>query len=252
MDTNWPELNTGEGKSWEIQWPPVKKQPASEYSDFGGTGGYGGGTYDTPQKNPSSVLQSSTPAVDPWKGFYDSLKAAQLPSNSGRGGTSTYPTYGYYPATQPWFPEAGTAPKGAMVLPSAPTLALPTYTAPVRNEARVDELTQKFTAPQVSRLQTGLSEALNTTRGTNPYVAKETARSAIRGYGEGLSGVAATAGQQAQSQYNQEFANEADQAKTNYQGAVTGSLADYQGKVSRINATYESAMKDWLRSRGGR
>ena len=74
----------------------------------------------------------------------------------------------------------------------------------------------------------------------------------MEGYGSGLARAATGAENTAQGQYNTEYAGLVDQAKTKYQGAVTGSLADYQNKIARVNATYDAAMKDWLRSRGGR
>ncbi len=78
------------------------------------------------------------------------------------------------------------------------------FAAPAWQTSRISALSQQFAAPQIGRLKrkmTGVMAGM----GYDPQSALAR-RSAIRGYGEGLGGITAGAGERASSQYGQEYA----------------------------------------------
>lgn len=136
--------------------------------------------------------------------------------------------------------------------PSYPTLSLPEYTAPEYNKKAISELQQTMARPGWNRLSNALTEALIRSQSEdNPYVRKTYNRSALRGYGEGLSNIMERTLPMAQSEYAREHAALVDEAKTNFENLSRSALMNYQSEINRQNAMYEAAWKDYLSALAG-
>lgn len=138
----------------------------------------------------------------------------------------------------------------------------PTFQAPAWQTSRISALRQQVAAPQVGRLKRAMSPWM--LGGRDPQ-GELGARRAIRGYGEGLSGIMAGAGQTALSQYGQEYATKFGAAKTQFGAELGGARADWEGGTAKSRADWEGVMAkakaDWLeeqrkrvypRARGGK
>ena len=79
------------------------------------------------------------------------------------------------------------------------------FAAPAWQTSRISALRQQFAAPQIGRLKRKMTGSM-AGMGYDPQ-SVQARRSTIRGYGEGLGGIMARAGQVALSQYGQEYAS---------------------------------------------
>lgn len=116
-----------------------------------------------------------------------------------------------------------------------PTLTMPTFTAPVRDEARQTALIQKAAAPGLRALRSSVTRAMATNE-DNPNARMMTVREALAGYGQGLENVLAGAEKTGRAEYNDEFAGKEREAEINYQTEVT-----------RRQQMFTAAMNDYVR-----
>ncbi len=115
------------------------------------------------------------------------------------------------------------------ILPSG---ALPTYTAPKRDAARVRSLRGKFAATGIRNLRRGLQQAL-TRQYENPNVRALNVRAVLQGFGAGLGNVLQQADIQANRVAENEFRTEVQESQINFQAA----LGKYNAGVQRVTTT---------------
>jgi hypothetical protein len=115
-----------------------------------------------------------------------------------------------------------------------PTLKMPSYTAPVRDENRLSYLTQKAAAPGLRRLRGQTQSAIISSQSLPATVRKMTLREALAGYGEGSSQIMGGAARSAQNQYNQEFDDKSKESLLNYQAKSTEAKSNYQSELDRL------------------
>lgn len=132
-------------------------------------------------------------------------------------------------------------------MPDAPTLELPTYSVPARDETRIQNLIQQAGATGANKLARGLTQAL-TKAGSeeSPMAKKQIMRGALSGYGQGLGDVMSQANTQGRAQYEQEYQPYLEANRINYEGKTKEALADYSTETQRINSMYEAALKDYF------
>jgi hypothetical protein len=120
-----------------------------------------------------------------------------------------------------------------------PTLGpYPTYNLPVRDEAKVSQYTQRAAAPGIRALRSAVQRAVSSNE-ENPNVRRMSLREALAGYGQGLENVIAGAERAGQSQYNQEYSEQARKADM-----------EYRAEIDRRNANFQAAMQDYYKRFG--
>lgn len=208
--------------------PPAKPEPwggrtdfSDEYrsystEDFSGIEPYTMPTETrktTPSRTSSYPTTTRTSAYTPSRSYQTSTRqAAPIP----------------YGSQSFWQPG-----KGAM-----PTMgALPEYTMPKMDRARIGELTELSMGAPMGRLKEGLNRALLEARySTNPMVRAMARRQALSGYGGGITDVRTGAHREAMGEYMPE-----------YQSQLAKSQAEYQTKTQRIRDQFQSDMQDYIR-----
>jgi hypothetical protein len=113
----------------------------------------------------------------------------------------------------------------------------PQYKAPVYNEGKVKALTQEQAAPAVRGLRNAIIRTQNQ-MGENENVNRMTMRDALAGYGQGLQSAMSGASATARGLYNEEYAREADAAKTNFEAAADASKTSYMTQADAAKTNY--------------
>jgi len=119
----------------------------------------------------------------------------------------------------------------------------PTLTLPKRDARRVASLTQAAAGPGIRKLRSALNRALVKSY-ENPNVARLVARSALEGYGTGLSDVLGGAARTAEAQNANEMNITTQEAMANYQAAMTEYTAGAETVQTTTNRNvYEGSDK---------
>jgi len=207
-NSGWYE--TGENKGY------YQSEPGNRYAFWdGGTesGSSSGGTAKSTGKDPWAYAGPNDPFFT--RGLEESASAK---ASSGLRGA---------------YNQLANKPQSPM-----PTLTVPTYTAPVRDEARETQLAQKAAAPGLRAMRSSVTRAM-TTNEANPNARRMSLREALAGYGEGLEKVMAGAATTGANKYEREYSDQAEQAKINY-----------QNEVNRRNTEFSAAMQDYMKKFG--
>ena len=131
--------------------------------------------------------------------------------------------------------------------------AMPTFEAPLYDEAKIDKMAQQQAAPGLRNLRTAV-QAATSRRYDNPNVQRMTLRDALAGYGQGLEEVMSGARQTASAEYAQKYAMEYKTAGMNwetavqtvrdkYAGAMEGRKMEYQAEMDAVNQVYSASMQ---------
>jgi hypothetical protein len=140
--------------------------------------------------------------------------------------------------------------------------AAPTYAAPKWDDNAIESLTQKKAAPGLRNLRQQVQRVTGR-RYDNPQVGRMTLREALQGYGSGIGSVMGSAGEVATGEYAKKYATQADEAKTNYGGAMAqwqgetsarseGARSNYQADLDRRKTMFNAAWDKWKASTGTR
>ncbi len=180
--------------------------------------------YDKYEANKASMMTGPTPSTSSFgQPFF-------IPGKPKGTTIETPPT----PPTT--WPGAGGA---APVAPTMPTM--PKFEMPKWNEEEISSLQQQLAAPTLRKLRQQIREAQGRYY-ENPNVKRMTLRDALAGYGLGDEEAMAGSRGQATSEYQQKYGREFTKSQTEYQGAMTGVLAQYQAAwneyLARLNAQF--------------
>ena len=131
--------------------------------------------------------------------------------------------------------------------------AMPTFEAPLYDEAKIDKMAQQQAAPGLRNLRSSI-QAVTSRRYDNPNVQRMTLRDALAGYGQGLEEVMSGARQTASAEYAQKYAMEYKTAGMNwetavqtvrdkYAGQMEGRKMEYQAEMDAVNQVYSASMQ---------
>lgn len=123
---------------------------------------------------------------------------------------------------------------GSYVANQLPTLNMPTFTAPARDQNRLSGLTQQYAAGGLRKLENKANQAIASAASQPGSVRKLTLREALSGYGEGVSSVMGSARKTAANEYNQEYSDLYNTAKTNWQSDAAEEQARYNAELDRL------------------
>lgn len=107
----------------------------------------------------------------------------------------------------------------------------PTFAAPVRDQARIKELTSQKSAAGLRAMRAQIQKAMGQGY-RNPNVKRMTLRDALAGYGQGIESVMTGAQTAASGEYQTEYASAYDVAAKNWQTAYQGKMQDWTNKVN--------------------
>jgi len=107
----------------------------------------------------------------------------------------------------------------------------PTFAAPVRDQARIKELTSQKSAAGLRAMRAQIQKAMGQGY-RNPNVKRMTLRDALAGYGQGIESVMTGAQTAASGEYQTEYASAYDVAAKNWQMAYQGKMQDWTNKVN--------------------
>ena len=124
---------------------------------------------------------------------------------------------------------------------------LPAYNIPEMNRGRIGELTELGMGPGMGKLREGLSRALLESRySTNPNVKAMGMKSALSGYGTGITDIRSGASREALNQYMPEYAAQIGKSQSEYQTNVqrvrdqfTADLENYYKKGTQVQTPIE-------------
>lgn len=206
--------------------------------------------YDIPDEPPDeTTMWQGGMGSPPKTGFY-STEQRQFPDEPVSSGVSRVSSGGSGSSTatrQPTVPQ-NYAPMSlklptykAPVYEEAVMGEMPTFTAPEYDESAIAKKTQKYAAPGVRKLRTAAQESM-AKNFDNPNVKSMTLKSALAGYGEGLESVMAGAGRQASAEYAQEYAYKYKESGMNYQTAVQAVRDKYVGQTTAKNQKFAAEL----------
>ena len=107
----------------------------------------------------------------------------------------------------------------------------PTFAAPVRDEARIKELTSQKSAAGLRAMRAQIQKAMGQGY-RNPNVKRMTLRDALAGYGQGIESVMTGAQTAASGEYQTEYASAYDVAAKNWQTQYQSKMQDWTNKVA--------------------
>jgi len=123
------------------------------------------------------------------------------------------------------------------IIPSKP-VPLDQFVAPVRDEARIEELTQKRASPGLRAMRQKINQLTNRSF-ENPNFRKSALREALAGYGTGLSQVMGSADVSAERQYQNEFNTTMNTSMLNWKVEQENkkALGEWNDIVSKLGST---------------
>lgn len=187
---------------------------------------------ETPQqaKQPSTTMSNYPTTTRP-----SSYGSSPSSEKSYSGQLSSLP----YGTKSTWQPGAGN---------TMPVMGgLPAYNLPEMNRGRIGELTELGMGPGMGKLREGLSRALLESRySTNPNVKAMGMKSALSGYGTGITDIRSGASREALNQYMPEYAAQIGKSQSEYQTNVqrvrdqfTADLENYFKKGTQVQTPIE-------------
>lgn len=121
-----------------------------------------------------------------------------------------------------------------------PTFSQPTFNLPEYDYGRINFLAQQQAAPQYTRLQQGLYSGLGKIASTdNPQMQRIAREDLLRGYGGGVSEIAAGSAKTGAELYAPEYAGKMTEASANYQGALTKAQADFNALMAEWEKSFK-------------
>ena len=135
----------------------------------------------------------------------------------------------------------------APTLSTLPTLTLPTFSLPARDEDRQRFLSDRASRASAAKLSQALNKALVQSQGIdNPVARAEFTRRSMEGYGTGLADVLASGRVAGANEYGAERAEEVSTAQTNYNARVSEAQQNHASQVQQILANFNLDTQTYL------